>query len=160
MSNCSLASSLITCATVGTGQFTLGKFVDNFDAPQIGWQRLALAVTRSRGDEIFVGVADQIHRLTLGLVEQRQLRCVGFDGLLGSTTEQTVAQQLNLFFQVKDMDFVSLTYFLLTSQRVERIKQHSLEKKGKSHCASSKGLSLGYGGDSEKQKARGRTPRL
>lgn len=41
-----------------------------------------------------------------GLVEQRQLGRVGLDGLLGLAIEQTVAQQLDLFFKIDDLAVV------------------------------------------------------
>ena len=44
---------------------------------------------------------------TLGLVKRCKLRDLRVDGLLGFTTEQTVAQQLDLLFQVEDLTVLS-----------------------------------------------------
>ena len=72
--------------------------MDDFDTRQISRQWFAFAATWRRSNNFFVSVADGEHRLAFGLIEQRQLRRVGLDGLLGFSTEQTVAQQLDLFF--------------------------------------------------------------
>ena len=94
-------------ATAGAGQFVFGQFVDDFDTRQLSRLRFALAATRSRRNHFFVGVAGQRYRHALRLIEQGQLRCVGFYCLLGFTTEQTVAQQLDLFFQIDNLPLIN-----------------------------------------------------
>ena len=99
--------------------------MDNFDTWQIGRQWLAFATAGCRRNGFFVSVINERHRLAFGLVEQRQLRRVGLDRLFGFTPEQTVAQQLDLFFQVDDVSLISLGNFFLTA---ERLKQQLLEQ--------------------------------
>ncbi|RMS03051.1 hypothetical protein ALP73_200371 [Pseudomonas coronafaciens pv. garcae] len=110
-------------ATAGTGQFVLGQFVDDFDAGKISRQGFALATAFDRCNDLFVGVADGRHRLAFWLIEQCQLRRVGFDRLFGLASEQTVAQQLDLFFQINDVGGVSFFGVL-------RFKQHLLKQNG------------------------------
>ncbi|MNJ72659.1 hypothetical protein D3C77_693460 [compost metagenome] len=42
-------------ATADTGQFVFGQFVDDFDKRQFSRQRLALATTRGRLNDFFLG---------------------------------------------------------------------------------------------------------
>jgi len=53
------------------------------------------------------------------------LQRVGLTCLFGFTSEQTVAQQLDLFLQIDDVGLVGLSHFLLTT---ECLKQHLLEQ--------------------------------
>lgn len=115
----------VFAAAASAGQFVLGQFVVHFDAWQISRQWLAFAATWRRSNNFFVSVADWKHRLAFGLIEQRQLRRIGLDGLLGFSTELTVAQKLDLFFQIDDMNLVCLSRYLLTT---ECLKQHLLEQ--------------------------------
>lgn len=49
----------VFAAAAGTGQFMFGQFVDDFDAREIGRQRLALATPLGRrNDFLFSGVID------------------------------------------------------------------------------------------------------
>ncbi|MNY22219.1 hypothetical protein D3C86_1558150 [compost metagenome] len=115
----------VFAATAGTGQFVFRQFVDDFDTRQFSRQRLAFATARGRCNDFFFGIDDERYRLAFRLVEQRQLRRVGLDGLFGFTSEQAVAQQLDLFFQIDDVGLVGLSHFLLTA---ECFKQHLLEQ--------------------------------
>lgn len=63
----------------------------------------------------FVGLISGRYPLTLGLVEQRQLWCVGLDRLLGFAVEQPITQQLDLFFRVDDVGGMGFVNFLLAS---------------------------------------------
>ena len=66
------------------GQFVLGQFVDDFNARYIGGQRFAFAAALGRSNDFFVFCnAFFQHGNAFGFVEQRQLRCVSFDRLLG-----------------------------------------------------------------------------
>ena len=115
-------------ATAGAGQFVLGQLMNDLDTRQVCRQRLALATARSGRHHFFFRVLDRQHRVAFRLVEQGQLRGVGFGGLFGFAPEQTVAQQLDLLFQVDDMAFMRLQHFgcfCLTSQR---LKQQLLEQ--------------------------------
>lgn len=93
-----------------------GQLVDDFDTRQIGRQRLGLATARCRRNGFFVRVINERHRFAFGLVEQRQLRRIGLDGMFGLTPEQAVAQQLGLFFQVDDVGLISPGNFFLTAE--------------------------------------------
>jgi len=73
----------VLAAATGAGQLGLGQRVDDFDARQLGRQRLALATAPGRRDDFF-GLGDLLcfgfngrRRLfgqLLGFVEHRQLR--------------------------------------------------------------------------------------
>lgn len=77
-------------APASAGQFMLGQFVDDFNARQIGWQRIALATALGGGNHLFIsGLACQLY-LVLRFVEQRHLRRCRIDGLLRLSTEQAL----------------------------------------------------------------------
>lgn len=67
-------------------------------------------------------------RLAFGLIEQRQLRRIGLDRLLGLAIEQAVAQQLDLFFQVDDVSGVGLIDLLHACTNSIALKKHLLEQ--------------------------------
>lgn len=75
----------------------LGQLVDDLDTRQLIRKWLAFATTLGWRNDLFLSVLDNRHRLAFGLVEQRQLRRVGLNGLFGFSTEYTVTQQLDLF---------------------------------------------------------------
>ena len=112
-------------ATAGTGQFVFGQLVDDFNAWQISRQWLAIATAWRRSNDFLVSITDRKYRLAFGLIEQRQLRRVGLCGLFRFTTEYTVTQQLDLFFQINDVSLVCLYGYVLAA---ECLKQHFLEQ--------------------------------
>lgn len=59
---------------------------------------------------VFVSIISDEYSDTLGLVKRCKLRDLRVDGLLGFTTEQTVAQQLDLLFQVEDLTVLSTAF--------------------------------------------------
>ncbi|MNV55231.1 hypothetical protein D3C71_1474580 [compost metagenome] len=92
----------VFAAAAGTGQFTLGQFVDDFDAGEIGRQRLALAAPLGRRNSLFFcafinGVDDAFR-----LIEQGQLRRCRISRLLGLASEQALTQQRIFFFEETD----------------------------------------------------------
>ncbi|VVO13116.1 hypothetical protein PS689_05498 [Pseudomonas fluorescens] len=91
-------TNAVFTATAGAGQFVLGQFVDDFDARQIGRQRLALATALGGGDNLFFSVFVDSFDDAFGFVEERQLRCGRIGCLLGLASEQALAQQCVLFF--------------------------------------------------------------
>lgn len=92
-------------ATAGTGQLMFGQLVDHFDARQVSRHWLALTATRCWRGHFFV-VIDLRYRQAFRLIEQRKLRRVGLNGLLGSATEQTVAQQLDLLYEIDNLTLI------------------------------------------------------
>ncbi len=80
---------------------------------QLSRQCLTLAPTRHWGNDFFFSVANQWHRFAIRIIEQCKLRRVGLRCLLGLTSEQAVAQQLDLSFQAEDVSLISLGNFLL-----------------------------------------------
>ena len=107
-------------ATAGTGQFVFRQFVDDFDAWQVGGQRFAFATTFGWGNDFFVRPFADRNPDTFGLIEERDLRRLRIDCLLGLATEQSIEQQLDRFFQIDDL---ALVYLTLT----EHLHKHLLE---------------------------------
>lgn len=102
-------------ATAGTGQFVFMQFVDDFDTRQVSRQRFTFATASGRCNDFFFfffffGIDDERYRQAFWLVEQSQLRRVGLHRLFGFTSEQTAAQQLDLFFQIDDVGLVGLSH--------------------------------------------------
>ncbi len=99
----------------------LGQVVDDFDTWQVSRQRFAFAAPIGRRNDFFVGLISGRHPLTFGLVEQRQLRRVGLDRLLGFAVEQPITQQLDPFFQIDD---VALVDRALSQQLRKQLPEH------------------------------------
>ncbi|MCY1310833.1 hypothetical protein D9M70_610680 [compost metagenome] len=100
------ADHLLTGAA-GTGALVLRQFVDDFNARQLGWKRLALAAAFHGGDDfVDLGLnrsASRLFEQLLSLVEHGQLRGVGILGAaLGLWREQFVAQQSDLLLQLQN----------------------------------------------------------
>ncbi len=88
----------VFAAAADASQFMLGKFVDDFDARQVGRQWLAFATALSGGDNLFFSVLVDSFDDAFGFVEERQLLCGRIGWLLGLASEQALAQQCVLFF--------------------------------------------------------------
>lgn len=94
------ANDMLAAAT-SAGQLVFWQVVDDFEARQIGQQRLAFATALGRSNDFFIRVVNhRQQRLALRLVEHRQLWSTGINGLLGFTIEQSITQQRDLFFQM------------------------------------------------------------
>gem|GEM_PF-3599973 len=100
----------------------LGQVVNHLDARQLSRQRFTLATALDWGNDFFIRIVNhRQQRFAFRLVEHRQLRRVGIDGLLGFAIEQSIMQQRDLFFQIDDMPLVDRTLdHLLRKQLLEQ----------------------------------------
>lgn len=71
-------------------------------------------------------IFDGQQRLALCLVVHRQLRGIRIDALLGLATKEAVAQQLDLLFEIHDVDLMSFYYGFCLFLVRQRLKQQLL----------------------------------
>lgn len=83
-------------ATAFAGQFVRGRLVDDFDAGQLGQQRLALSTTLARRNDFCLDLSCRSFRRwfdqSFGAVEVLRLRRVRVGTLHGLTAEQPLHQ--------------------------------------------------------------------